>query len=414
MSDRKGASLFSRVALLLLTVYALAMIVPDLLRVVRPLGSFGLAMDGDGRIYDVRGPFEAEQDSPAWRAGLRAGDRLDLAAMSCARVDTIVCASLLSQWGGVTYVTAGREATLIVAPSHSRTLGARSQAHRRAAAHQSPARRRRRARHDRRRSGCARRGLAGVDAPWPHDLGLLHLCDPVQSRPGVSVLGLAPALAPRASGAERHFPGDAGRRLYRAPALRTEGAGRSRRRTMADDRARPAGSGDCVPGRRARQHGDRLRLSGRNLGAEHAVDRLCRQRRRARDPDRSPAGSFAPRLSAHPLGDLGLPDRPSGLSARPALSANLIVRRSPRQRSGAGGGRRRALPRQRDPVPVRRRGGAAANGGQRLDPASPGDRLRPSAQRAGPLPSQADRRRSTITSICPTGPGSWSLPVSST
>ena len=82
MSDRKGASLFSRVALLLLTVYALAMIVPDLLRVVRPLGSFGLAMDGDGRIYDVRGPFEAEQDLPAWRAGLRAGDRLDLAAMS--------------------------------------------------------------------------------------------------------------------------------------------------------------------------------------------------------------------------------------------------------------------------------------------------------------------------------------------
>ena len=30
----------------------------------------------------------------------------------CAPVDTIVCASLLSQWGGVTYVTAGREATL--------------------------------------------------------------------------------------------------------------------------------------------------------------------------------------------------------------------------------------------------------------------------------------------------------------
>ena len=113
MSDRKG--LFGRILLLLLTVYALAMIVPDLLRVVHPLGSFGLAMDGDGRIYDVQGPFEAEHDLPAWRAGLRAGDRLDLAAMSCARVDTIVCASLLSQWGGVTYVTAGREATLVVA-----------------------------------------------------------------------------------------------------------------------------------------------------------------------------------------------------------------------------------------------------------------------------------------------------------
>ncbi len=177
----------------------------------------------------------------------------------CAPVDTIVCASLLSQWGGVTYVTAGREATLVVRPVAQRTHGARSQAHRRAAAHQSPARRRRRARHDRRRSGGARRGLAGVDAPGPHDLGLLHLRDPVQSRPGVSVLGLAPALASSASGAERHFPGDAGRGLYRAPALRTEGAGRSRRRTMADDRARPAGSGDCVPGRGARQHGDRLR-----------------------------------------------------------------------------------------------------------------------------------------------------------
>ncbi len=91
------------------------MIVPDLLRVVRPLGSFGLAMDGDGRIYDVRGPFESEHDSPAWRAGLRAGDRLDLAAMSCASVDTSVCASLLSQWGGVTYVMPGRQATLVVA-----------------------------------------------------------------------------------------------------------------------------------------------------------------------------------------------------------------------------------------------------------------------------------------------------------
>ena len=115
MGDGNGGSLVGRVALLLLTVYALAMITPDLLRVVRPLGSFGLAMDGDGRIYDVQGPFESEQDSPAWRAGLRAGDRLDLAAMRCAPVDTIVCASLLSQWGGVTYVTAGREATLVVA-----------------------------------------------------------------------------------------------------------------------------------------------------------------------------------------------------------------------------------------------------------------------------------------------------------
>ena len=58
MSDPKGASLFGRVVLLLLTIYALAMIAPGVLRVVRPLGSFGMAMDGGGRIYDVQGPFE--------------------------------------------------------------------------------------------------------------------------------------------------------------------------------------------------------------------------------------------------------------------------------------------------------------------------------------------------------------------
>jgi hypothetical protein len=115
MGDRNGANLFGRIALLLLTIYALAMIAPDLLRVVRPLGSFGLAINGDGLIYDVQGPFASEEDSPAWQAGLRAGDRLDLAAMRCAPVDTIVCASLLSQWGGVNYVMPGREATLVIA-----------------------------------------------------------------------------------------------------------------------------------------------------------------------------------------------------------------------------------------------------------------------------------------------------------
>jgi hypothetical protein len=120
MGDRNGASLLGRISLLLLTVYALAMIAPDLLRVARPLGSFGLAMDGDGLIYDVQGPFASEEDSPAWRAGLQVGDRLDLAAMRCAPVDTVVCATLLSQWGGVTYVTPGREATLAVAASPER------------------------------------------------------------------------------------------------------------------------------------------------------------------------------------------------------------------------------------------------------------------------------------------------------
>ena len=119
-AERNGASLFGRLALMLLTIYSLAMIAPDLLRVVRPLGSFGLATNGDGLIYDVQGPFASEQDSPAWRAGLRAGDRLDLAAMRCAPVDTNVCASMLAQWGGVNYVMPGREATLFVAGAADR------------------------------------------------------------------------------------------------------------------------------------------------------------------------------------------------------------------------------------------------------------------------------------------------------
>src|SRR5271155_514472 len=83
MAGRNGASLFGRVALVLLTFYAVAMVAPDFLRVVRPLGSFGLATNGDGLIYDVQGPFASEEDSPGWRAGLRVGDRLHPFGMGC-------------------------------------------------------------------------------------------------------------------------------------------------------------------------------------------------------------------------------------------------------------------------------------------------------------------------------------------
>ena len=120
VADRNRASLTGRVVLVLLTFYALAMIAPDLLRVVRPLGSFGLATNGDGLIYDVQGPFPSEEDSPAWRAGVRAGDRLDLVAMRCVPVDTELCASTLAQFGGVNYVVPGREARLILAATAER------------------------------------------------------------------------------------------------------------------------------------------------------------------------------------------------------------------------------------------------------------------------------------------------------
>ena len=69
MSGQDARRLAGRAVLALLTLYALAMIVPDFVRIVRPLGSFGLATNADGLVYDVQGPFADEAESPAWRAG---------------------------------------------------------------------------------------------------------------------------------------------------------------------------------------------------------------------------------------------------------------------------------------------------------------------------------------------------------
>ena len=140
MSERNGPRLGGRILLALLTFYALAMIAPDFARLAWPLGSFGVATNADGLIYEVQSPFAAEEESPAWRAGLRVGDHLDLAAMRCIPVDTEVCASNLALWGGVTYVMPGREATLLV-KSPAGEARPRGQGRRRAAAAHACARR---------------------------------------------------------------------------------------------------------------------------------------------------------------------------------------------------------------------------------------------------------------------------------
>ncbi len=94
--------------LVLVLVWALAMIVPDLVRLVQPLGSVGFYADSDGVIYDIAGPFADKAASPASKAGIRQGDRIDLPRMSCLPYDAEKCASVLAVLGGIQYVLPGR------------------------------------------------------------------------------------------------------------------------------------------------------------------------------------------------------------------------------------------------------------------------------------------------------------------
>ncbi|WP_409560338.1 hypothetical protein [Hyphomicrobium sp. MC8b] len=106
-----------RLLFLGLLIWALAMILPDFARVVRPLGSFGFYADSDGLIYDVAGPFNALEDSPAWKAGVREGDRLDFSKMRCIPYDRDVCAATISAVGGNEYVLPGGQATFELLPN---------------------------------------------------------------------------------------------------------------------------------------------------------------------------------------------------------------------------------------------------------------------------------------------------------
>ncbi len=312
MSERNGPRLGGRILLALLTFYALAMIAPDFARLARPLGSFGLATNADGLIYDVQSPFATKEESPAWRAGLRVGDHLDLAAMRCIPVDTEVCASNLALWGGVTYVMPGREATLLVKPPDG-----------------GPGRDVRVVAEPRPRTLALDAVLlltqiAGVLVvlgaaylvwirPGPMTWGFFAYT--IQFNPGQSFLFYAwlqqwprALLAQDVASCVLQAAGYTGLLLFalRAPVDRAEGR-------VAAGRARAAGAGDPVPRGGARQPGQRLRLPDRVRHASLDPARLRGQLRRARHSARPAQGSVAARLSTAPLGDLGLPDRPAGL-----------------------------------------------------------------------------------------------------
>src|SRR6516225_1167443 len=109
-----------RFLLVALTFWALAMVVPDFYRLYQPLGSFGFYANNDGLITDVQGPFVEQTASPAFRAGLRVGDKLDLAQMRCIPIGTLGCASAMAALGGFRLVANQQRAELIMAPAPGR------------------------------------------------------------------------------------------------------------------------------------------------------------------------------------------------------------------------------------------------------------------------------------------------------
>ena len=87
------------------------MIVPDLLRVVQPLGSFGFYADNDGLIYDVTGPFDEESNSSRLAGGI-AGRRQARSStrLSCTLGDLVAAATRSQCSAACEYVLPGREA----------------------------------------------------------------------------------------------------------------------------------------------------------------------------------------------------------------------------------------------------------------------------------------------------------------
>jgi hypothetical protein len=100
--------LLGRVLLVALMTWALGMILPDFKRLIEPLASFGFRIDNDGLVTDVRAA------SPAFQAGLRSGDQLDLGQMRCRPLNTLMCSSAMAALGGMALVNEGQEASLLL------------------------------------------------------------------------------------------------------------------------------------------------------------------------------------------------------------------------------------------------------------------------------------------------------------
>ena len=93
-------------------LWGLFMIVPDVLRVVQPLSSFGFYANNDGLIYDVSGPFNDKIGIAGLERRHPGRRRLDLTRIRCSFKDR-TCGDALAVLGGVEFVLPGRKATVI-------------------------------------------------------------------------------------------------------------------------------------------------------------------------------------------------------------------------------------------------------------------------------------------------------------
>lgn len=110
--------------MILLAVWALATTLPDLARIAGPLGSYGLSVDNDGLVLDVQHPFDTTAESPAARAGILPGDRLDLSRMHCRNPLSVGCVgviAVLADFGGIQYTERREPVILLFLPRHGGT-----------------------------------------------------------------------------------------------------------------------------------------------------------------------------------------------------------------------------------------------------------------------------------------------------
>ena len=198
-AGRRELTVAGRVLLLALTIWALAMIVPGLHRVIDTLGSFGLTVDNNGIIEDVVSPFASAAESPAAEAGIAPGDRIDLKAMRCVPLGTPAmqepgCGARRAGWHAGD--AAGARNYTTIQPKDGgppRTVTLESKPAPLTFARESCAA----GRHSGRSGGDRHCVLAGLDAAGLDDLGLVLLRDMAQSGTVVHVLCAAATLADR-------------------------------------------------------------------------------------------------------------------------------------------------------------------------------------------------------------------------